>query len=126
MFKKKRIFDARDPRKKKTIAAFYDKAGNHVPGLQGGYVKLTNLDLSVHVDAMLEAATQIAAAFDHIRVDFIDLHDAPALGELTCCSMNARIRYSSDALEALARNAVLLDLPEPDTKNIRRICRQRS
>lgn len=107
MFKKKRIFKSRA---QDTAVSFYDCAGNHVPGTQSNFDALEDLDLSIYTDVMLEAALQIAAAFDHIRVDFILLHDVPALGELTYCTMNARIRYSTDTLEALARNAVRMDL----------------
>lgn len=110
MFKKKRFFKAAAQGRKKIAASFYDCAGNHVPGTQSDFDTLEDLELSSHTDVMLETAVQIAAAFDHIRVDFILLHEAPALGELTCCTMNARIRCSNNTLEALARDAVRMDL----------------
>ena len=110
MFKKKRIFKATAQRREKTVVAFYDCAGNHIPGTQSNFDVPDDLSISSHTDVMLETALQIAAYFDHIRVDFIVLHDEPALGELTCCTMNARIRYSNTALEAVARDAVRLDL----------------
>ncbi|WP_282048363.1 ATP-grasp fold amidoligase family protein [Sulfitobacter mediterraneus] len=110
MIKKKRIFRSKNPASERTIASFYDHVGNHIPGKQYGSGSHDSLELSNHLDVMLEAATQIAAVFDHIRVDFILLHDAPALGELSYCTMNARIRYSTAELEALARQAVELDI----------------
>lgn len=109
MFKKKRIHHPHDPAKKRTVSAFFDHAGSLVPGLQNDNSEQADASLSPHCDTMLEAACQIGAAFDYIRVDFIDLHDAPALGELTFCTMNARLAFSTDALEQLARNAARLD-----------------
>jgi len=112
MFKKKRIFYSSNLEHQKIVAAFYDGAGNHVPGTQSSFSAPEDVSLSEHLDVMLEAAHQIAAAFDHIRVDFILLDDAPALGELTYCTMNARIVYSNEVLENLARDAVRMDTPK--------------
>jgi hypothetical protein len=106
MLKKKHIHRGPDGRILRKTGAYYDGAGNNVPGLQDGYAVPEDLALPADLDLMLAAAGQIAAGFDHLRVDFIALHEGPALGELTLCTMNARITYSEPALEALAREAV--------------------
>lgn len=112
LFKKKRVFASADGNKKRTTGAYYDREGRNIPGVQDGYTVPDDLSLSPHLDVMMSAAEQIAESFDHIRVDFIMLHEGPALGELTCCIMNARITYSTDTLEALVKSAVALDIPK--------------
>lgn len=111
MIKKRRVLQTRELSAPTTVvAAFFDPSGNHVPGI-GQTDTYDDLALSPHLDVMRQAACQIAEPFDHVRVDFILLHDVPALGELSYCTMNARVSYAPEALANMARNAVRLDIP---------------
>lgn len=110
MFKIRRVLRSANQTSGRPVAAFFDHRGTHVPGI-GQVAMYEGCSMSPQLDTMLEAATQISAPFDHVRVDFILLHDRPALGELSYCTMNARTAYSTEALEQLARRAVRLDLP---------------
>lgn len=87
---------------------FFDDRLNHIPGSARNHSALADKSISPFVDLMREAALQIGQHFDHVRVDFIELQDRPALGELTLCTMNARVWYSTKPLEEAVKAAVAL------------------